>query len=87
MLLVEDVHWADDATLDVLGYAARRIEPLGALLVLTFRDDEIDARHPLHRLLGVLAGCPVHRLELAPLSHAGVGGSRRHRADADASTA
>ena len=43
MLVVEDVHWADDATLDVLGYAARRIEALGAVLVLTFRDDEIDA--------------------------------------------
>ena len=43
-LVVEDVHWADDATLDVLGYAARRIEPLPAVLVLTFRDDELDAR-------------------------------------------
>ena len=56
VLVVEDVHWADDATLDVLGYAARRIERLGAVLVLTFRDDEIDAQHPLHRFLGTLAG-------------------------------
>jgi DNA-binding CsgD family transcriptional regulator/tetratricopeptide (TPR) repeat protein len=68
VLVVEDVHWADDATLDVLGYAARRIEPLGALLVLSFRDDEIAPRHPLQRLLGALAGCPVHRLALRPLS-------------------
>jgi DNA-binding CsgD family transcriptional regulator/tetratricopeptide (TPR) repeat protein len=72
VLVVEDVHWADDATLDVLGYAARRIEPLGAVIVLTFRDDEIDAHHPLHRFLGVLAGCPVHRVALAPLSLAAV---------------
>ena len=72
MLVVEDIHWADDATLDVLGYAARRIEPVGAVLVLTFRDDEIDAHHPLHRFLGVLAGCPVHRLALAPLSREAV---------------
>ena len=56
MLVVEDIHWADDATLDVLGYAARRIETVGAVLVLTCRDDEVEARHPLHRFLGVLAG-------------------------------
>jgi DNA-binding CsgD family transcriptional regulator/tetratricopeptide (TPR) repeat protein len=72
VLVVEDVHWADDATLDVLAYAARRIEPLGAVLVLTFRDDEIDAHHPLHRFLGVLTGSPVHRIALAPLSRAAV---------------
>src|SRR4051812_48749089 len=51
VLAVEDIHWADDATLDVLAYAARRIEPLGAVLLLTFRDDEVDARHPLNRFL------------------------------------
>ena len=72
VLVVEDVHWADDATLDVLGYAARRIEPLGATIVLTFRDDEIDAHHPLHRFLGALTGVPVHRVALAPLSRAAV---------------
>jgi DNA-binding CsgD family transcriptional regulator len=72
VLLIEDAHWADDATLDVLGYAARRIAPLGALIVLTMRDDAIAPGHPLHRLLGVLAGGPVHRLELAPLSRAAV---------------
>ena len=42
VLVVEDLHWADDATLDVLAYAARRVEAAGALLVLTFRDDEVD---------------------------------------------
>ena len=67
VLVVEDVHWADDATLDVLGYAARRVEAVGAVLVLTIRD-ELDPRHPLHRLLGALTGCPVHRIELSPLS-------------------
>jgi DNA-binding CsgD family transcriptional regulator/tetratricopeptide (TPR) repeat protein len=72
VLVVEDVHWADDATLDVLGYAARRIESIGAVLVLTFRDDEIDAHHPLHRFLGALTACPVHRIALAPLSRAAV---------------
>ena len=63
VLVVEDVHWADDATLDVLGYAARRIESVSAVLVLTFRDDVTD-----RRFLGMLAGAPVHRLPLRPLS-------------------
>jgi DNA-binding CsgD family transcriptional regulator/tetratricopeptide (TPR) repeat protein len=67
VLVVEDIHWADDATLDVLGYATRRVETVGAVLVLTMRD-ELDPRHPLHRLLGALTGCPVHRVEPAPLS-------------------
>ncbi len=71
VLVVEDIHWADDATLDVLGYAARRVEPIGAVLVLTMRD-ELDPRHPLHRLLGALTGCPVHRIELSPLSRRAV---------------
>ena len=90
VLVVEDVHWADDATLDVLGYAARRVEAVGAVLVLTTRD-ELDPRHPLHRLLGALTGCPVHRIELAPLSRdavqalaAGTGPRRGRRPRADA---
>ena len=71
VLVVEDVQWADDATLDVLGYAARRVEAVGAVLVLTTRD-ELDPRHPLHRLLGALTGCPVHRIDLEPLSRGAV---------------
>src|SRR3954471_13579112 len=69
LLVVEDVHWADDATLDALAYAARRIEMLPAVLVLTFRDDEPRA---LARLLGVVASVHHHRLTLAPLSRAAV---------------
>jgi DNA-binding CsgD family transcriptional regulator/tetratricopeptide (TPR) repeat protein len=72
VLVVEDLHWADDATLDVLAYAARRIEAAGALLVLTCRDDTVDPRHPLYRFLGVLAGSPVHRIVLRPLSRLAV---------------
>lgn len=72
VLIIEDAHWADDATLDVLGYVARRVATRPALLVLTMRDEALVPGHPLHRLLGVLAGEPVHRLELAPLSRAAV---------------
>src|SRR3954451_17242553 len=65
VLIVEHAHWADDATLDVLGYAARRVASRPALLVLTLRDDAIDAEHPLQRLLGTLDGEPLHRLALS----------------------
>jgi predicted ATPase len=68
VLLVEDLHWADDATVDVLAYLARRLDQLPAVLVLTYRDDSPSATHPMHRLLGALAGCRVHRLPLAALS-------------------
>ncbi|HMA45857.1 MAG TPA: AAA family ATPase, partial [Frankiaceae bacterium] len=72
VLLVEDLHWADDATLDVLGYLARRLAGLPAVVVLTYRDDSVPVGHPVHRLLGALAGCPVHRLALDPLSASAV---------------
>ena len=52
MLVIEDVHWADDATLDALRYLIRRIADLPAVLVLTYRDDELNREHPLHGLLG-----------------------------------
>src|SRR5690242_5192880 len=52
VLAVEDVHWADDATLDALRYLIRRIADLPAVLVLTYRDDELTREHPLHGLLG-----------------------------------
>ena len=85
VLIVEDVHWADDATLDVLGYAGRRIQPLRAVLVLTYRDDEIDGGHSLHRFLGTLVGAPLHRLPLRRLSREAVGRlSEGSGADADA---
>ena len=54
VLVVEDVHWSDEATLDALRFVARRIGALHAVLVLTYRDDELDRDHPLGRLLGDL---------------------------------
>ena len=68
VLVVEDVHWADDATLDVLRYVARRIDALPAVLVLSFRDDAVGAGHPLGQLVGALVGASTVRLRLAPLS-------------------
>lgn len=69
ILAFEDVHWADEATLDLLRFLARRIEQARALLVMTYRDDELGMRHPLRALLGDLASiATVQRLDLPPLS-------------------
>ena len=62
-------HWADEATLDVLRYLVRRIADLPAVLVLTYRDDELTREHPLQRLLGqASASGRVRRLPLRRLS-------------------
>jgi DNA-binding CsgD family transcriptional regulator len=69
LLIVEDVHWADQATLDVLRYLGRRVARLPALIVTTFRSDEAAAGSPLGVVLGDLAtAAGVSRMELAPLS-------------------
>ncbi len=69
VLVVEDVHWADEATLDVLRLIARQIATARVLIVLSYRDEAVDARHPLRLLLGELtSGAPVARVGLAPLS-------------------
>jgi DNA-binding CsgD family transcriptional regulator/energy-coupling factor transporter ATP-binding protein EcfA2 len=85
VLVVEDVHWADEATLDVLGYLARRIAGLPALLVLTYRDDELTREHPLQQLLGqASAAGRVRRLPLRRLSEDAVRWlSAASRVDAD----
>lgn len=67
VLIVEDVHWADDATIDLLKYLARQPN-LGVVLLLTYRDDEVDTRHPLRGLLGALRDTRIHRITLEPLS-------------------
>ncbi|TWF74426.1 regulatory LuxR family protein [Pseudonocardia hierapolitana] len=72
VLVVEDLHWADDATIDVLRYLVRRIDTLPAVLVLTVREDEIAANQQLLQLLGAVAGPESVRLELEPLSTAAV---------------
>ena len=73
VLALEDVHWADDATLDVVTYLARRIGDLPLLLLLTFRDDEVVPGHPLWRSLGAAPAALTHRVGLLPLSASAVG--------------
>jgi ATP/maltotriose-dependent transcriptional regulator MalT len=71
LLVVEDAHWADEATLDVVRFLGRRIERLPAVLVVTYRDDEVVADHPLRGVLGSFRG-PVHRLTPHPLTSTAV---------------
>jgi DNA-binding CsgD family transcriptional regulator/tetratricopeptide (TPR) repeat protein len=73
VLVLEDLHWADEATLDVLRLLTRRIEDTPVLVVATFRDDELSRSHPVQILLGDLAtAAAVHRFALEPLSREAV---------------
>lgn len=72
IFVFEDVHWADHATLDFLKFLGRRIPMMNSLIVMSFRDDEVDSKHPLHQVIGDLPQSHVHRLPLTPLSRQGV---------------
>ncbi|HXW78084.1 MAG TPA: AAA family ATPase, partial [Acidimicrobiales bacterium] len=74
LLVLEDLHWADEATLDVFTLLVRRAETVPALVVATYRDDTLEKAHPLRRVLGEVATTTaVRRLKLAPLSPDAVG--------------
>jgi len=72
LMVIEDAHWADDATLDLLKFLGRRIARTKALLIVSFRDDEVPAAHPLRRVIGELPPASLARIELSRLSPAGV---------------
>ena len=69
---MEDAHWADEATLDLLVFLGRRVERTRALLIVTYRDDELGVDHPLRAVVGRLPPEAVRRLRLEPLSEAAV---------------
>jgi DNA-binding CsgD family transcriptional regulator/tetratricopeptide (TPR) repeat protein len=68
IVVFEDVHWADEATLDLLKYLGRRVEQTRSLLILTYRDDEVGSHHPLRETLGNFPAGHTVRLPLEPLS-------------------
>ena len=68
LVVVEDAHWADEATLDWLTFLGRRIERLSALLVVTYRDDEMGPTHPLRRALAAMPSAVATHLALAALT-------------------
>lgn len=84
VVVFEDVHWADQATLDLVKYLARRIGSLPVVLLLSFRNDELGPEHPLRRVLTDLPPWSVTRVALQPLSAAAVAelAARADRPDA-----
>ena len=69
LVIIEDVHWADDSTVDLLRYLGRRLRDAAVLLVVTHRDDGLAATDPLRIALGDLATQrPTRRISLGPLS-------------------
>jgi DNA-binding CsgD family transcriptional regulator len=73
LMVLEDLHWADEATLDLIRYVGRRLKDLPVLILATYRDDGLSARDPLRVVLGELGTQQTtRRIELAPLSAAAV---------------
>ena len=71
-VIVEDAHWADEATIDLLTFLRRRIATTSAVVAVTYRDDEIGRTHPLRFVLAGTAAPHEVRIRLNPLSPAAV---------------
>lgn len=72
VVVLEDLHWADAATLDFLKFIGRRMQRTSAVFIATYRDDELSANDAVRLTLGELTGAHVIRMRLAPLSLAAV---------------
>jgi DNA-binding CsgD family transcriptional regulator len=68
VVVFEDMHWADEATLDLVKFLGRRIQRTRSMLLLSYRDDEVGPRHPLRFVVGDLPRAATHRLPLTALS-------------------
>ena len=69
LMVIEDIHWADEATLDFLKYVGRRVGNSKGLVLCTYRDDEVGSDHPLQPVLGQLLPLEwTHRLRVPLLS-------------------
>jgi len=72
VIIFEDIHWADEATLDFIRFFARRISQLRCLFILTYRDDEVHSGHSLKSVFGQLPVNVFTRMKLVPLSRKAV---------------
>jgi DNA-binding CsgD family transcriptional regulator len=72
VLVLEDLHWADSATLDLIRFLGRRLSRIRALVVITYRDDEAGSHSPLLHVLGEAPAGSVERIALEPLTAASV---------------
>lgn len=68
VIVFEDIHWADEATMDFIKFFARRITQLPCLFVLTYRDDESPILCSVRNILGQLSADSFTRLHLTALS-------------------
>ncbi|HEY2551135.1 MAG TPA: AAA family ATPase [Streptosporangiaceae bacterium] len=69
VLVVEDIHWADEATVDLLRFVGRRLRDAPVLLIATYRGEDVTAADPLRAALGEIARQrPTRRVDLGPLS-------------------
>jgi DNA-binding CsgD family transcriptional regulator/tetratricopeptide (TPR) repeat protein len=69
VVVLEDLHWADEATIDLLSLLGRRVTRMRVLVLATFRDDELGEDHPLRIVLGDLATQRgIRRVRLPSLS-------------------
>jgi hypothetical protein len=72
-LLLDDLHWSDPASLDVLRFLARSAMAMPLLILVAYRSDELTRRHPLHALLPQLAReAGAERIDLGRLGDAAV---------------
>jgi ATP/maltotriose-dependent transcriptional regulator MalT len=72
LVIFEDIHWADEATLDFIKFFARRIAQIRCLFIISYRDNEVNAQYPLRNLLGQLPSDSFTTLQLLPLSRQAV---------------
>lgn len=72
ILVIEDTQWADEATLDAIKYVGRRVPSTHGLLLLTYRDTDVDYDHPLRGVIGDLPPPSVTRVRLGGLSSGAV---------------
>jgi DNA-binding CsgD family transcriptional regulator/tetratricopeptide (TPR) repeat protein len=73
VLVIEDIHWADEATLDLVRFLGKRLQDCRTMLLVTYRDDALPRDHPLHAVLGDLsARASTNRINLPPLSSSAV---------------
>lgn len=68
VFVFEDLHWADEATLDLVKYLGRRVGDTPSMLVVTYRDDDAAGRERLRPVLGDLPASSTVRIPLEPLS-------------------
>lgn len=72
VVVIEDLHWADDATLDLVRLVGRKIMALPSVLIVTCRSEPGELPPAVRATLGALSGGHVRRIELEPLSRDGV---------------